>query len=143
MKFNLSLNISRSQSLAIVTAVVAIYYLIFGVYMHSLGYFNQETLFYVEKVRIIFEGAGYKLKVIGLTSPPLPFFATFPFTTISPLMAPVIASALGTAALFYLMASTLVKKRRMIFTCFYYYLHFCFIPESFTWLRLVRQYTWC
>jgi hypothetical protein len=111
MKLNLpNIKISRSQSLVIITVVVAIYYLICGVYMNSLGYINQETLFYVEKVRIIFEGVGYKLKVIGLTSPALPFFATFAFTTISPLLAPVIASALGTAALFYLLASTLVKR---------------------------------
>jgi hypothetical protein len=129
MKFNLNINISRSQSLAIVTVVVAIYYLIAGVYMHGLGYFNQETLFYVEKVRIIFEGAGYKLKVIGLTSPPLPFFATFPFTTISPLMAPVIASALGTAALFYLMASTLIKKTQDDFYLFLLLLTFLLHPS--------------
>jgi hypothetical protein len=106
----LNIKISRSQSLAIITAIVAIYYLVCGVYMNSLGYFNQEALFYVEKVRIIFEGVGYKLKVIGLTAPALPFFATFAFTTISPLLAPVIASAIGTAALFYLMATTLVKR---------------------------------
>jgi hypothetical protein len=110
MKLNFNIKISRSQSLAIITAIVAIYYLVCGVYLNSLGYINQEALFYVEKVRIIFEGVGYKLKVIGLTAPALPFFATFAFTTISPLLAPVIASALGTAALFYLMATTLVKR---------------------------------
>jgi hypothetical protein len=124
----LNLNISRSQSLTIVTVVVAIYYLVCGIYLHSLGYINQETLFYVEKVRIIFEGVGYKLKVIGLTSPPLPFFATFAFTTISPLMAPVITSALGTAALFYIMASTLVKRTEDDFYLFLLLITFLLHP---------------
>jgi hypothetical protein len=110
MKLNYNIQISRSRSLVIITAIVAIYYLVCGVYLNSLGYMNQEALFYVEKVRIIFEGVGYKLKVIGLTAPVLPFFATFAFTTISPLLAPVIASALGTASLFYIMATTLVKR---------------------------------
>lgn len=112
MKLNFNINISRSQSLTIITAVLAIYYLICGVYMSNLGYISPEALFYVEKVRIIFEGVGYKLKVIGLTSPALPFFTTFAFTTFSAVLAPVIASALGTAALFYLLASTLAKRTK-------------------------------
>jgi len=110
MNLKFKIKLSRSQTLLIITLVIAIYYLVCGIYLNSLGYFNQETLFYIEKVRIIFEGLGYKLKVIGLTAPALPFFATFAFTPINSLLAPVIASALGTAALFYLMASTLVKK---------------------------------
>jgi hypothetical protein len=110
MNLKFKINVSRGQTLVIITLLIAIYYLVCGIYLNHLGYFNQETLFYIEKVRIIFEGTGYKLKVIGLTAPALPFYATFAFTIISSLLAPVIASALGTAALFYLMASTLVKK---------------------------------
>lgn len=110
MNGKFKIKITRTQSLIIITLLIAAYYLVCGIYLNSLGYFNQESLFYVEKTRIIFEGVGYKLKVIGLTSPAIPFFATFPFTIISSLLAPVIASALGTAALFYLMATTLIKK---------------------------------
>jgi hypothetical protein len=110
MKLKFKIKLSRSQTLLIITLLIAIYYLVCGIYLNGLGYLNQETLFYVEKVRIIFEGVGYKLKVIGLTAPALPFFATFAFTSISSILAPVLASAIGTAALFYLMASTLVKK---------------------------------
>lgn len=110
MNWRFKINVTRSQSLIIITLLIAVYYLVCGIYLNSLGYFNRESLFYVEKTRIIFEGVGYKLKVIGLTAPAIPFFATFPFTVISSLLAPVIASALGTAALFYLMATTLIKK---------------------------------
>jgi hypothetical protein len=110
MKLKFKIKLTRSQTLLVITLLIAIYYLVCGIYLNHLGYFNQETLFYVEKVRIIFEGLGYKLKVIGLTAPALPFFATFAFTSINSLLAPIIASALGTAALFYLMASTLVKR---------------------------------
>lgn len=97
--------------------------------MNSLGYNNQESLFYVEKMRIIFEGMGYKLKVIGLTSPILPFFATLPFSVIDPVLAPVIASALGTAALFYLMATTLIKKSEDDFYLFLLLVTFLLHPS--------------
>jgi len=32
-----------------------------------MGYYSQETLFYVEKAKIVFEGLGDRLKVMGLT----------------------------------------------------------------------------
>lgn len=104
------IKLNKDQYLIVITVLIAVYYLVCGIYLNHLGYFNQESLFYIEKVRIIFEGTGYKLKIIGLTAPAIPFFATFAFTSINAVLAPVIASALGTAVLFYLMASTLVKK---------------------------------
>ncbi|MFD2874700.1 hypothetical protein ACFS5N_19600 [Mucilaginibacter ximonensis] len=125
-KFNI--RISRSRSLLIITLLIAAYYLVCGIYLNGLGYFNKESLFYIEKARIVFEGSGYKLKVIGLTAPAIPFFATFPFTIISSLLAPVIASALGTAALFYLMATTLVKKSDDDYYLFLLILIFLFHP---------------
>ncbi|WP_214071925.1 hypothetical protein [Mucilaginibacter sp. dw_454] len=128
MNWKFKINITRRQTLLFITILIAIYYLVCGIYINNLGYFNQETLFYIEKVRIIFEGTGYKLKVIGLTAPALPFFATFPFTVISSLLAPVIASALGTAVLFYLMASTLVKKTDDDYYLFLLIIMFLFHP---------------
>jgi hypothetical protein len=108
MKVRLKLN--RNQYLLLITIFLAVYYLVCGIYLNGLGYVNSESIFYVEKVRIIFEGIGYKLKIIGLTAPALPFFATIAVTFINTLLAPVIASAIGTAVLFYLMASTLVRR---------------------------------
>jgi hypothetical protein len=102
--------INKGQSLLVITLLLAVYYLYCALYLHGLGYTTQESIFYAEKVRIIFEGVGYKLKIIGLTSPILPFFATFAFTSISSLLAPIITSAIGTSVFFYIIASTLTKK---------------------------------
>jgi hypothetical protein len=104
------MKLSKSQCLLIITVLLAVYYLVCGIYLNHLGYFNQESIFYIEKARIIFEGIGYKLKIIGLTSPLLPFYATFAFTSINPVLAPVIASAIGTSILFYLIATTIEKR---------------------------------
>jgi uncharacterized membrane protein YhaH (DUF805 family) len=53
---------------------------------------------------------GNRLKVMGLTSPILPFYATFIFNIFSTTLAPVLASAVGTAALFYIIATTVAKR---------------------------------
>jgi hypothetical protein len=100
----------KSTYLILITIVLAAYYLVCGIYLNKLGYFNTETLFYIEKAKIVFEGLGNRLKVMGLTAPILPFYGTFIFTSIDYILAPVIASAIGTALLFYLIAATLLKN---------------------------------
>ncbi|RVU00461.1 hypothetical protein EOD41_13370 [Mucilaginibacter limnophilus] len=102
----------RSTYIILITIVLAIYYLVSGIYLNRLGYFNSETLFYIEKARIIFDGVGNRLKVMGLTAPILPFYATFIFTSIDYVLAPVIASAIGTALLFNLMVNTLLRDSK-------------------------------
>lgn len=106
------MRLSRFVYILIISAVLAGYYLYCGIYLNHLGYFNQESLFYIEKARIIFQGLGDRLKVMGLTAPIVPFYATFVFTSINFYLAPVITSAIGTAVLFNLMANTLVKKAK-------------------------------
>jgi len=102
---------SKSFFLVLITLFLAIYYLVCGAYLNKLGYTNAESLFYIEKARIVFEGVGSRIKVMGLTSPIFPFYATFIFfITCSKMLAPVIASAIGTAILFNIMAGTLVKR---------------------------------
>jgi len=127
MRFS-KIEISKSQSLVIITLLLAVYYLICGYVLYDMGYSNLESLFYVEKVRIVFEGVGYKLKVIGLTAPIIPFFATIAFTVISPLMAPVIASCIGTAFLFYVIAGTLVRNLKDDFYLFLLFAVFLLHP---------------
>lgn len=122
------IKIGKSQSLLIITLLLAVYYLVCGYMLNDMGYSNLESLFYVEKVRIIFEGVGYKLKVIGLTAPIIPFFATFAFILINPLLAPVIASCIGTAMLFYLIASAVVKYLKDDFYLFLLLAVFLFHP---------------
>jgi len=122
------IKISKSRSLLIITLLLAVYYLVCGYMLNDMGYSNLESLFYVEKVRIIFEGVGYKLKVIGLTAPIIPFFATFAFILINPLLAPVIASCIGAAMLFYLIAGAVVKNLKDDFYLFLLLAVFLFHP---------------
>ncbi|PJJ80445.1 hypothetical protein [Mucilaginibacter auburnensis] len=122
------IKITSGQSLLIITSLLAIYYLVCGYVLSDMGYSNLESVFYVEKVRIIFEGIGYKLKVMGLTSPIIPFFATFAFTVIDPLLAPVIASCLGTAVLFYMIAGEITKRLKDDFYLFLLLAVFLFHP---------------
>jgi hypothetical protein len=100
----------RLLYLLILTLFLAAYYLFLGIYLNKLGYYNQESLFYIEKTKILFDGLGNRLKIMGLTSPMLPFYGTFIFSFKNSLLAPVFASAIGTAVLFYIMASTLTKR---------------------------------
>lgn len=104
------MKISRSVYLLIITLVLVVYYVVCGLYLYHIGYFNKESLFYVEKAKIVFDGIGNRLKVMGLTAPIFPFYATFIFTAINSNIAPILASAIGTAILFNIMASTLMKR---------------------------------
>jgi hypothetical protein len=96
--------------LSVLTFILVIYYLVCGIYLNHLGYYNHESLFYIEKAKIVFEGTGNRLKVMGLTAPMIPFYATFIFSGFSATLAPVLASAIGTAALFYIIAGTVAKR---------------------------------
>jgi len=104
------MKISRATFLLILTLVLTAYYLFCAIYLNHLGYFNKESLFYVEKAKIVFGGIGERLKVIGLTAPIFPFYATFIFTAFSDDMAPILASAVGMAIFFNIMANTVIKR---------------------------------
>lgn len=102
--------ISKSAYLFILSLILVIYYVVCGVYLNKLGYYNHESLFYIEKAKIMFEGVGNRLKIMGLTSPMIPFYATLIFTPVSVTLAPVLASAIGTGVLFYIIAGALIKR---------------------------------
>jgi hypothetical protein len=119
---------NSSKYLLVITLLLAVYYIVFGIYLNHLGYFSQEGLFYVEKTKIIVDGLGNRLKVMGLTSPILPFYASFIFSAISPVFAPVIASSICTAILFYMMASTLIKRANDFFYIFILLIFFALHP---------------
>jgi hypothetical protein len=104
------MSISKSQYLFILTVMLAIYYVVVGWYMNHLGYYNQESIFYIEKTKIIFEGLGNRIKVMGLTAPLLPFYCSIIFSSINTFLAPVIASALGTAVLFYIISVSMQTR---------------------------------
>ena len=106
---------NQSRYLMLVTLLLAVYYLALGSYLNRLGYMSQEALFYIEKSKIILDGLGNRLKVMGLTSPILPFYASFVFSAIDDIMAPVIASAIFTSILFYVIASMLLTRLNDVF----------------------------
>jgi hypothetical protein len=103
---------NQSRYLLLITFLLAAYYLVLGIYLHNLGYVSQEAMFYVEKTKIVIDGLGNRLKVMGLTAPILPFYSTFIFSAISTSLAPIIASSLVTAVLFFLMGSALLKRAK-------------------------------
>ena len=99
----------RLLYLILISILLAVFYLVLGINMLHAGYHNHESLFYIEKARIIWEGAGDRLKTIGLTSPILPFYGMMSFVGISYTYAPVIASAIGTALLFLTIGICVIK----------------------------------
>lgn len=105
----------RNKILLLITLLLFAYYLICAIYLNRLGYFSQEALFYIEKAKIVLDGVGNRLKVMGLTAPILPFYASFIFSWGSNLYAPLIASSFFTAILFLLMAGTLLRRSRDYF----------------------------
>ncbi len=107
-----------SRYLLFIAILLGVYYILCGIYLHSLGYVSQEALFYIEKTKIIVDGLGDRLKVMGLTAPILPFYSSFIFSAISASYAPIIASSVFMALLFYLMASTLIKRANDLFYIF-------------------------
>lgn len=112
------MKLSKTFYLVLVSTILAIYYLFVGVYLNKLGYSNHESLFYIEKGKIISHGLGNKLRVMGLTSPLLPFYGSYLFSFFNAILAPVLASAIGTALLFYIMATSMVKRNKDNFYLF-------------------------
>jgi hypothetical protein len=96
--------------------------------MYKAGYHNHESLFYIEKARIIFEGNGDRLKVIGLTSPIFPFYGMLSFVALNYTYAPIFASALGTAILFLVIAITVIKTTNENFFILMLLILFVFHP---------------
>jgi hypothetical protein len=45
---------SRKALFVIITIILAVYYLFCGIYLNKLGYTNAESLFYIEKAKVIF-----------------------------------------------------------------------------------------
>ncbi|HEY8929109.1 MAG TPA: hypothetical protein VIM55_07960 [Mucilaginibacter sp.] len=105
---------NQSKYLILITILLAIYYLVCGIYLNHLGYFSQEAMFYIEKARIVLDGSGNRLKVMGLTAPIIPFYTSFlfSFSAWTAMIAPIIASSICTAILFLMIASPLMKRAK-------------------------------
>ena len=119
---------NQSRYLLLITILLAIYYLVLGIHLNHLGYLSQEAMFYIEKSKIVIDGLGNRLKVMGLTAPILPFYASFIFSAISTSLAPIIASSIITAVLFFLIGSALMKRAKDDFYLFILLIIFIFHP---------------
>ena len=119
---------NQSKYLLLITILLAIYYIAGGIYLNRLGYYSQEALFYIEKSKLVLGGLGDRLKVMGLTAPILPFYTSFIFSPINSVLAPVIASSICTAILFYMMASALIKRVKDLFYLLVLLIVFIFHP---------------
>jgi hypothetical protein len=118
---------NQSKYLLLITILLAIYYLICGIYLNRLGYLSHEGLFYIEKAKIVIGGMGNRLKVMGLTAPILPFYTSFIFSRAG-MLAPVIASSLCTAILFYIIARPMLSRMEDPFYLFVVLVIFVFHP---------------
>jgi len=123
----------RILYLILITILLGVYYLLVGINMFHAGYHNHESLFYVEKARIIFDGNGDRLKVIGLTSPIMPFYGVMSLTWlqsfgISPVLLPIIASCIGTAILFLVIGICVIKTTNENFFILILLILFVFHP---------------
>jgi len=103
---------SKTFYLIVISLILGAYYIYIGIYLNKLGYNNQESLFYIEKAKILLTGLGDRLQVMGLTAPFVPFYASLLFSLVSNIFAPILASAVGTALLFYIMASSMAKRNK-------------------------------
>jgi hypothetical protein len=119
---------NQSKYLLLISLLLAVYYLVWGVYLNRLGYLSQEGLFYIEKTKIVVHGIGNRLRVMGLTAPIIPFYTSFIFSSISSTFAPIIASSICMAILFYLMASALMKRAKSEFYLIILLIFFVFHP---------------
>lgn len=105
---------NQSKYLILITILLAIYYLVCGIYLNHLGYFSQEAIFYIEKSKIVVDGLGNRLKVMGLTAPIIPFYTSFlfSFSKYTAMIAPIIASSICMAILFLMIGSALLKRAK-------------------------------
>jgi hypothetical protein len=105
---------NQSKYLILITILLAIYYLVCGIYLNHLGYFSQEAIFYIEKSKIVVDGLGNRLKVMGLTAPIIPFYTSFlfSFSKYTAMIAPIIASSICMAILFFMIGGALLKRAK-------------------------------
>lgn len=118
----------QAKYLLLMATLLAIYYILGGIYLNRLGYFNPEALFYSEKSRLVLNGLGNRLQIMGLTSPIIPFYTAFIFSPVNSVLAPVIASAICTAMLFFIIASALIKSVKGTFYLLILLIVFVFHP---------------
>ncbi|MBN8664254.1 MAG: hypothetical protein J0L83_06775 [Chitinophagales bacterium] len=80
---------------------MVLYYVCITWIVHRSGYEHTESLFYAEKLKLLFEAKQNKLVILGTTFPSLVFLSNLVFTPLGYLFAPVAASILVMSILYY------------------------------------------
>lgn len=90
--------------------LILISFLLFGYYIYIAyliycgGVHSNEALFFAEKSALLHEGNVDEIKLAGLTFPQLPFMVSWVFSFLDIRFSPILASTLGTSALFFIVA---------------------------------------
>ncbi|MBB4106249.1 hypothetical protein [Pedobacter zeae] len=83
------------------------YYIYIAYLLYSGGVHSNEALFFTEKSALLHEGDADGIKLGGLTFPQLPFIFSWVFSFLSIRFSPVLASALGSSALFFIITASI------------------------------------
>ncbi|MBB6237964.1 hypothetical protein HDC90_002590 [Pedobacter sp. AK013] len=96
-----------NKSLYLISFLLFGYYIYIAYLLYSGGVHSNEALFFTEKSALLHEGDVDEIKLAGLTFPQLPFIFSWFFSFLGMRFSPVLASALGTSALFFIIASSI------------------------------------
>lgn len=90
-----------------------VYYLFLSWIVHRTSYEHPESLFFAEKLKILFENPDSTLITLGTTFPTLVFFSTAIFIPFGYLFAPIVASIALTTLLFYIILNDIKSDGQM------------------------------
>ncbi len=125
------MRISNNQ-IRIVTLLLIFYYIVFAWLLHRSGYEHSESLFYAEKLKLLFEYKENTLLTLGTTYPSTFFISTIIFSPFGYMFAPIAASIVMMGVLFFLMAkdisiSNLPAKTLFLCIAILFFLHPMFV----------------
>ncbi|MDP1842608.1 MAG: hypothetical protein Q8K64_04235 [Sediminibacterium sp.] len=125
------MRISNSQ-IRIVSLLLVFYYIIMAWLLHRSGYEHSESLFYAEKLKLLFEYKENTLLTLGTTYPSTFFIGSIVFSPFGYLFAPIATSIVMMSVLYFFMVkdindSNLPIKTLFICITILFFLHPMFI----------------
>ncbi len=93
--------IKEGNRIQLLTLLLVFYYVILSWILHRNGFEHTESLFYSEKLKILFEFKENTLLTIGTTFPSSVFIASIILSPFGYVFAPIAASIIFVAILFY------------------------------------------
>jgi len=96
-----------NKSICLISFLLFGYYIYIAYLLYSGGVHSKEALFFTEKSALLHEGDVDGIKLVGLTFPQLPFILSWIFSFLGMGFSPVLASALGTSVLFFIVTTSI------------------------------------